>query len=83
MSKPKPPHVLRAVLAGGSVEYLRAAGKKGARVTNERRARQAELKQVEATHAAETTASEERRRKEAANEHIIPVSGPEAPESYQ
>lgn len=71
----KPPHVQRAVLRRDSAT-LSVWGKKGAEAAKEAHANNA----TEAEYYREKAVLDERRRKEQANEHIVPIDPDEKEE---
>ncbi|MBI2617876.1 hypothetical protein HYW58_00240 [Candidatus Kaiserbacteria bacterium] len=70
----KPQYIQKAVVQGES-EFLRRAGRKGGMATARKRERQKILDD----RAEELREREEEARRRDANEHVIPVFGPEAP----
>lgn len=74
MSFEKPDKIKRAIKSE-DVEYLKAAGRKGAEVTNAKKQKELEEEQLRAEILAEKKAYEERERAVSANEHIITAEG--------
>ena len=72
--KPPPEHIKKAIKAGDT-EKLRAAGRKGAEVTNKIKAQQRIEADVLATATEIKALEAEIERQRAANEHIITPDG--------
>ena len=71
----KPPKDIQKSIRSGNREHLSAAGRKGAEATNQKRALEKEIAEIQAERAAVIKAAEDRAQAESANEHIIDPDG--------